>query len=123
MSKVMLFICLKKKENCQTFLGLLFHLYNKYKVEKYIACKKKLKCINLTIPGKPCYLFIYYLLLLNHNHAICQNLTYKSFIYVLASVLLIILLSYLFILLCWCCCCCSCFPVKYFNISSHFQYS
>lgn len=88
MSKAMLFICLKKKEICQTFWGRYFTYTTSTKLKNILHVKKNLKCINLTIPGKPCYLFL--ILLLNHSNVICQNLTYKSFIYVLASVLLII---------------------------------
>lgn len=38
-TKQYLFCCLKK-DILPSLLGLLFYLYNKYKVEKYISCQK-----------------------------------------------------------------------------------
>lgn len=63
-------VYLFKKDKLPRLSGLLFHLFNIYKVEKYIACEnfEMHKCVNTWQPWLPVLI-----LLLNHSHVICFN--------------------------------------------------
>lgn len=101
-----MFSCLKKT-NCHTFL--VFYLFKKSKVEKYILPVKILKCNNLLIPGNPGYLS--FALLFSHSRVfVLFNFLFVSY-YLLGftcfiffpSIILILFLFFNIVFFCFGC--------------------